>query len=351
MELTPIRIPGKRRRKGEPPIVFDTIPRKEKGKGKSKRTKRQKVVKPRASYLERQLPLEIMERIFWMSENVNFAKSGPRVGHLLSGESTRRATFMQAFGHTWDVWFGCHSDNDTGIRSYHGWQEDPARFGGNPDFQSALLRYSWVDVSFILDCMDAWVKRSARNRFFQHQKLWGDSNSLRKLDDDPGGFGNFRSARQYFEHDYDAFCSKVHHDLPALNGQPSLIEIHPDTQIPDNLLTGPWDEGATQKLFWLVRAGARLSADQTWETTLEGYHKAIAGNSEFRDGDINLPVIRLILILGGNHWPQYVADSELAKLQDKEETLRDRGQRDVYHKYACVATMLLQRYSASDSGM
>jgi hypothetical protein len=137
MELTPIKIPGKRRRKGEPPIALGTLVRKDKAKGKKQKIRR--IARPKASYLEKQLPLEIMERIFWASENVNFAKSGLRIGHLLSGKFTRRETFLQAFGSTWDVWFGCVQEPNVSLFGYHGWQEDSARFGGNPDFQVSIV--------------------------------------------------------------------------------------------------------------------------------------------------------------------------------------------------------------------
>lgn len=159
MELTPIRIPGKRRRKGAPPIVFDVAgaSRRHRHHGKDHSTtrsrssqtntskdkrqkKRQRVAKkPRASYLERELPLEIVERIFWMSENVNFARSGPRVGQLLSSPSTRRETFLRAFGPTWEVWFGVVRTSRDRVASYHGWREDSARFGGNPEFQVSSI--------------------------------------------------------------------------------------------------------------------------------------------------------------------------------------------------------------------
>lgn len=136
MELTPIRIPGKRRRKGEPAVAL-VLRKRTKGDKTEKRSK--KISKPRASYLEKKLPLEIVERIFWMSENVNFLRSGLRIGQLLSGEPTRRETFLQAFGPTWDVWFGC-TKGSAGIKSYHGWQQDSTRFGGSPDFQVRISR-------------------------------------------------------------------------------------------------------------------------------------------------------------------------------------------------------------------
>lgn len=216
--------------------------------------------------------------------------------------------------------------------------------------------------------MDSWAQRNARDKFYQHQKLWGHppsaSSSLEEGEEDQdtstGGIGSFTSASRYFQHDYAAFCAQAERGdpLPALNDDDddvvepgSWIEVHRDTHIPDGLLTGApaWDEAAVQKLFWLVRAGARLSADQTWETTLEGYHNAVRGRRSVSSGggDVNLPVIRLLLILGGDHWPSHVASAELEKLQVKERELWSSQQRDAYGKYACVARMLVQRYSAS----
>lgn len=145
MELTPLKIRGKRqRRKGDPPLP-PKPPSMSKKADRERRIRRimlkkqQKAKpKPQASYLEKELPLEIIERIFWASENVNFAKSSLRVGRLLSGPATRRATFLHAFGPTWDVWFGCLRSGPE-MKSYHGWQDDVARFGGSPGFQVRML--------------------------------------------------------------------------------------------------------------------------------------------------------------------------------------------------------------------
>ena len=145
MELTPGRIRGKRqRRKGDPPLPPKSASMSKKAQRERRiqriMLKKQQKVKPKsqASYLEKELPLEIIERIFWASENVNFPRSSFRIGRLLSGPATRRATFLRAFGPTWDVWFGCLRAEPE-MKSYHGWQDDAARFGGSPGFQVSLL--------------------------------------------------------------------------------------------------------------------------------------------------------------------------------------------------------------------
>lgn len=147
MELTPIRVRGKRhRRRGDPPLPPKPAPTSKKARRERRiqriMLKKQLKVKPKsqASYLEKELPLEIIERIFWASENVEFARSSLRIGRLLSGPATRRATFLHAFGPTWDVWFGCLR-SEPEMKGYHGWQDDAARFGGSPRFQVSMLLF------------------------------------------------------------------------------------------------------------------------------------------------------------------------------------------------------------------
>lgn len=179
------------------------------------------------------------------------------------------------------------------------------------------MEYSWVDVPFILECWDLWVKHHGRHRFFQHEKLWGDPDTESRLADDAGGTsGAVRPARDYFAHDYDAFLAKAGQNMSFPGDHTSWIEVHRDTTIPERLLTGPWDDAALQKLFWLVRAGARLAPDQTWEITLEGYRTAMATETTPPTANVNLPVIRLLLNLGGsNHWPRFAYNAELKKLK------------------------------------
>ncbi|KAK8005268.1 hypothetical protein PG990_011305 [Apiospora arundinis] len=344
MELTPIRIPGKRRKKGEPAPAKKA--KRDVTRSQTMKKPKSKPKKPLGSYLERELPLEIIERIFWASETTNLAKASPRIGHMLSGLSTRRATFLNAFGPTWDVWFGCLKAGP-GVKSYYGWQEDASRFGGSPGFQSALLEYSWVDVSFITECWDLWVKRYGRDRFYQHEKLWGNPDTPNRLDcgsepDDLEGATPI-SGMAYFMHDYDSFVAKSAHNMTYLGDHTSLIEVHCDTEIPEKLLTGPWNEDEVKKLFWLVRAGARLSATQTWESTLEGYHAALAEETEPPTGSINIPVIRLLLKLGGSdHWPKNVLAKELGDLFEQIGHVPDEAR----SRYQAIYYMIASRWGS-----
>ncbi|KAI0019909.1 hypothetical protein F4780DRAFT_401218 [Xylariomycetidae sp. FL0641] len=345
MDLTPIKIRGKRRRRGEPPANVLPVAKRPKAKATGIRKK----AKPRASqvsYIEKEIPLEVLERIFWFSENVNLPRASLRFGRLLSGVSTLRETFIQAFGPTWEVWYGCVRDPATTshtVHSYTGWEQDFSRFGGNPEFQSALLEYSWTDISLILACWDIWVRRCARNRPFEYVQLW---ETPKAVDQVPGTTDvSPREPSSYFWHDWNAFRQIESQNPPEAasyfqNERPvaTWIEVHRNTRIPDALLTGPWDEPALQKLFWLVRAGSQLSADQTWEVTLEGFHNAIAETAS-RSDNINLTVVRLFSLLGiFTTWPNYVGIEELEKVH----RIRTSQQisREIDNKYAYIQTRL-----------
>ncbi|KAI0013772.1 hypothetical protein F4779DRAFT_638926 [Xylariaceae sp. FL0662B] len=344
MELTPIKIPGKRRRKGEESVSLP--PTKRPKETLSKRPK--KMRQPRVPSME-MLPLEILERIFWFSEDVNLPRSSLRLGHLLSGRSTLRETFISAFGPTWEVWLGCVRDRESDfptVQSYAGWEEDRDRFGGNPEFQSALLSYSWTTVSFILECWDLWVRRYAKDRPFHHVKIWdkpgtvaGDTTTGNRAD----SVNSVGKAKDYFFHDYAAFCqvttsSGIRHEQNTI----TLIEVHSETRIPDTLLTGPWDEAALQKLFWLVRAGARLAPDQTWEITLEGFHDAITDTNP-PSGDINLTFVRLLDTLAAfETWPKHVVAEEYEKAERicSSSNRADQTQIQTFLRYAYILMLL-----------
>lgn len=80
--------------------------------------------------------------------------------------------------------------------------------------------------------------------------------------------------------------------LRALLG--THLEVHPGTKIPMSLLSGPFEsEHGTidigvekmQRLFWLVRGGACLQEDQTWEPTRTGFQEILqlVANAGARD--------------------------------------------------------------------
>ncbi len=165
MKLTPVKIRGKggRKKAWQPPkpsqlkrqrdpssddddddttTATTTIP----GNGSNHDTKpeiqepkrRLKRVKKKSSIaLIEQLPTEIIERIFLMSENLDLPRSSLRIGYLLSARPFLKELILAAFAPTWDVWFGC---DPLLVQSYTGWRTDGDRFGGNPKFQVRCRR-------------------------------------------------------------------------------------------------------------------------------------------------------------------------------------------------------------------
>ncbi|TRX98418.1 hypothetical protein FHL15_000492 [Xylaria flabelliformis] len=348
MELTPIRVRGKRRAGGEQPVVARPLLKRLK-KGQSQ-NKQAKDLRPKASEIEKSIPLEILERIFWLSENVNLPRAGPRLGRLLSGLSTLRETFITAFAPTWEVWFGRVDDRGTdfrGVHSYVDWEEDGDQFGGNPSFQTDLLACSWTTIDMILDCRDIWVRRHARTRSFQYPPLWGDpiEPSSNTISSDAAGISDIKDARSSFYRDYNAFRDierlSTHSESAnyRLERNPcTWIGVHRNTEIPDDLLIGPWDEGSLQKFFWLVQAGARLSSGQTWEITREGFGNAISDQLA-----PNLTVIRLLYILGAfQKWPRYVIEEEYHRIDTIMPTLS--GIITLWPKYTYIE-MVLSTYN------
>ncbi|GAP93006.1 putative actin cortical patch protein [Rosellinia necatrix] len=342
MELTPIKARGKRRPKGQqlPVAPSPKRPKRRPGHGERAGTRR-----PKASHIEMSMPLEVLERIFWLSENVNFPRAGPRLGRLLSGPSTLRETFLAAFGPTWDVWFGCVDDRGTAyptVQSYVGWDRDRDRFGGNPNFQADLLACSWTTIDMILDCWDIWVRRHARSLSYQYFPLWGSSTSAGSYTNPVAtvGSGGIKESRSYFYHDYDAFRNPERQDTSTCrleHNHATWIEVHRSTEIPDRLINGPWDEGSLQKLFWLVRAGARLSPSQTWEATRQGFHNATSNEDA-----PNTTIIRLLHILGAfREWPMHVREEELCRIEIVTATLTRDGSADLLAKYYYIGMLLI----------
>ncbi|KAI3327018.1 hypothetical protein HD806DRAFT_380079 [Xylariaceae sp. AK1471] len=296
------------------------------------------------------MPLEVLERIFWFSENVNLPRASPRLGLLLSGRSTLRETFLTAFGPTWDVWFGCvvgQGKDLPAVRSYVGWEEDTDRFGGNPNFQSDLLACSWTTIDIILDCWDIWVRRHAQNLPFEHIPLWGTPITPSYYTDSgvATGVSHIKEARCYFYHDYHAFRNVEQQSTysagvlyRAERNAYTWIEVHRSTEIPDGLITGPWDEGSLQKFFWLVQAGARLSPGQTWEVTREGFHNALSDECA-----PNLTAIRLLHILGAfQEWPKHVRQEEFRKVDVIMPALQKENDTSLHAKYTYVEWLLIK---------
>ncbi|OTB17012.1 hypothetical protein K445DRAFT_316528 [Daldinia sp. EC12] len=345
MELTPIKVRGKRQRGGnEVAVVVPEKRRKASVKSKLRRSQRsQRSRESKASYLEK-IPLEILERILWYSGNVNLPRSSPLVGRLLSGHSTLRETFIVAFQPTWDAWFGSVGHRDDSTRPTE----------GNPEFQSGLLGYSWSNISFILECWDFYVRRIAKAQpsgtgqpfHLQHLRIWGDpDNPANVMLEDDSYLVDPQEASRCFFHDYAAFKAIREHIGYHLRTftQPNpstFLQVHKDTQIPDSLFTSPYSEESLQKLFWLVRGGARLSPDQTWELTLQAFHDAVPETLPHA-GEVNIIMVKLLFTLRAYHaWPQYVIDEEENRIYSILSKFVPGPTAEIVDEYKYIALMV-----------
>ena len=131
MQLTPLHARGKR---GAPPKNAKHRPN---GKGPKRDGKDDKKAKDNEKHLSRleQLPVEVLERILVLCENLVLPRCSRTMYHKLGGESVKQQLVIAAFGPTWDRWYGIPV---TGVQSYHGWKTDYARIGGDPKFQASL---------------------------------------------------------------------------------------------------------------------------------------------------------------------------------------------------------------------
>ncbi|KAK0749498.1 hypothetical protein B0T18DRAFT_107435 [Schizothecium vesticola] len=296
--------------------------------------KRQRRIKPRragCALIER-LPLEILEHIFFLSKNTDFPKSSPYIGCTLSSRLTLLRLVIEAFGPTWDVWFGCVPG---AVHSYYGWEQDEKRFGGDPQFQNHVLACHRVDVSVLLDAQKLWLRRQTAPRLLEmfpfllkgftdleppvghdvpatsediercFEWEWNchtawckalayaatrEEDALRlELGDDCFGAGAEDSIEQgdtlygwetnEFD-EYGFFFGQPNRNLVcarllSVYNTPSSIDMHSKVRIPDELLVGPLDWAKAKLLFWFVRQRAQLDDQQTWELTKLGYENLV----------------------------------------------------------------------------
>lgn len=86
------------------------------------------------------------------------------------------------------------------------------------------------------------------------------------------------SAERYFMDHYATFMGEdriVDKALLTRDMDEQISMVHSKTCIPEALITGPWDDEALKKFYWLVRSGARYQDHQTWELGFNGLEMAL----------------------------------------------------------------------------
>ncbi|TQN73586.1 hypothetical protein CSHISOI_01883 [Colletotrichum shisoi] len=327
MKLTPIRARG--RRSGPSLIVSTTPANQENAPQRAKR-----LASKRKSLLERQIPLEIMEQIFVLSENLNLPRCSPLLGRLLSGRSTLVRLFIAAFQPTWDCCFGVNRQE---VKTVHNKRTDmqadtttpwcfdfvSESYLGDPEFQSGILACQWLSMDIILEAQRVWARRFACDRWFSHTHVSLEDEDAKHCyhptHNRSGGFGHFESTGCF---EYDWVQYGINGVKPSLN---FYVDVHPHTTIPDELVMGPWTTQQQMILFWLRRGSARIQPNsQTWEILLKGIQNAVTDRSpNHQDG-------RLIqmLLLQEDFFPTQILDKDHyiwpLEVLDKEKTMVKR---------------------------
>ncbi|KAK3330974.1 hypothetical protein B0H66DRAFT_545407 [Apodospora peruviana] len=346
MPLTPLKVKGKgprpkpwappdparfKRRKRENLNEDDM---KEATDAASQGSKRRRRLKTKPAALIEQLPTEILERIFILSANLNFPRSSLRLGLFLSHKSCLSELIVAVFSPTWELWFGCPR---RAISSYHGFIDDRDQFGGDPDFQTAILACRWINLSLVLEAQQVWYRRHGKGRPFGRVDTWYpaleddlDESEQARLDHlvelgprGPGlcesvdSFGDTVDTTCCFATDWEQLESQRIRFHDKYSGYypfrcfflPGYWDVHPLTRIPNHFLTGPYDWDKAKWLFWFFRAGAAVIPEyQTWELTKLGYERIML----LEDHHLAYRLVQLFSLLNVfRHWPYFLRDEKL----------------------------------------
>ncbi|KAM7208860.1 hypothetical protein V8F20_000738 [Naviculisporaceae sp. PSN 640] len=328
MAPTPIKIKGKGpRKKGwapPDPSRFKEIKRqRQEEHAARKRRKRQ-------TPLIEQLPTEILEQIFLLSENLNFPRSSHRIGLSLSAPGLFLELTVGAFTPTWIIWLGCRRHN---VNSYYGHLDDHERFGGNPDFQSDVLACRWMNLTLL---------ENAQQVFCRRHKIPAPRSPeyvMAETDQSTTGLGSFSS--ELLDQDLKALQIHCQNDdfygefggrkaiqaVFGLYGVGSYMEMHPLTRIPDHLLAGPFDNWEKIRLlFWMIRSGGHIFPPssphhQPYELTKGGYAQIV----KMEDPTVANLLLRLFFWIGAfDDWPLSLKEKKLKAAERRLDHL-NRG--------------------------
>ncbi len=139
MKLTPIRVKGKGvpKQKPRPPGPQRAMKRSRDEDGGGNDSSRHRPFQSRkpAAPIE-ELPTEVLERIIFLSGNLNLLRSSLRLGYRFSAPSFLTELLGAAFAPTWDALLG-HTANliNSHYGSYSRSREYTKQLPGDPDFQ------------------------------------------------------------------------------------------------------------------------------------------------------------------------------------------------------------------------
>ncbi|KAL3422303.1 hypothetical protein PVAG01_06459 [Phlyctema vagabunda] len=273
----------------------------------AKRQRKNRTKKTRMSALE-SLPTEILASIFLYCMNFDLPRCSPVIRTKLSTPVIYKRIVMAAFGPVWHVWHG-QSDHFPPKTSAIDISEDESIVirdrPGDHALQAQILRCQWATAEILVAAKEHWIRKHARNTpfkpllFLEKPQISDTPSSassgseLAETEDiskdlakqESSGLSiladRTTSLQELFEKDYIQFCQAVELDEDSIASAANwdkYNDIHYRTEIPGNLLAGPWTEEMVRKLFWLVRGGAsvqRTIESTSTEAALEGFFRAI----------------------------------------------------------------------------
>lgn len=214
--------------------------------------------------------------IFMMEKNFSFPRCCGWIGRALSHPYLFRQLIADAFSPTWDLWFGCAAQDVSSYQSLPDsecstWIYDSDRLGGDPKLQDEILARKWLTLDRMLQAQQVWLdtKRKWASTYYRVPLALGLQAKQHCANHSFGfeGFldGSGFTVRKQFELEYNVVVTDMAVDAFRPSSYPNMLEVHPATRFPDRLIVGPWTEDDVKLLFWLGRAGAVMSPNQSWE--------------------------------------------------------------------------------------
>lgn len=255
MDLTPIHIRGKKRKRAAHPAAkyqppaSSAIPQSQPQRPKlKKKNKKKNTPKPAMPTLQG-LPQELLEIIFLYSMNMSLPRSSPSLGRKLSSRAVTLEFTMRSFFHTVDHKAPYHNRKTT----------------SDATLQSALLSCRFFTWDFFL----AYVRKAHDAMIDVRGRIWKDAGV-----EVPG-----------VEH-FDGLW-------PFKFTNVAYLEFAEHFLVPEKLLHGPWTEDKTALLYVLVS----LHGEIDWEASIAGEVAKRGIREAFKEGS-ERAVAALAVLLG-----------------------------------------------------
>jgi hypothetical protein len=245
MDLTPVRIRGKKRKATTAPVIQTTPATSSQSLKRLKLLKtselaalKEKAVVTAMPTLQG-LPQELLEIVFLYSMNISLPRASPDLGQKLSSKAVTMEFVMRTFFHTIE-----HKVVDTRYR----------KVASDPVIQSELLACRFFTWNFFLN----YVKKARDALIAQRGKIWEKAGVDVPGPKDFDGLWPYR----FTKITYLAFAEGFH--------------------IPEKLLYGPWTDEKASLLYVLVSLGGEIDWQKTMagETAKQGLKQAIRDQNE-----------------------------------------------------------------------